>query len=151
MLSGLSVFLRGTIDEKIHFTFKGLDLNGDGTLSREEVTLFLYSYYSASIFMLEDLVNSVDNGLVTDFDANESKPVSAAFAIPRCSAFESIESKIDPAIVAHRVTHAAVRQIVDRIFQNTKENDSMSKQEFKSFISEDSTILNWFESLGSIF
>ncbi|XP_064204363.1 calaxin isoform X3 [Anguilla rostrata] len=34
---GLSVFLRGTLDEKIKYCFDVYDLNGDGHISREEM------------------------------------------------------------------------------------------------------------------
>ncbi|KAJ8267664.1 hypothetical protein COCON_G00128360 [Conger conger] len=34
---GLSVFLRGTLDEKIRYCFDVYDLNGDGHISREEM------------------------------------------------------------------------------------------------------------------
>ncbi|CAM4631817.1 hypothetical protein PO909_004935 [Leuciscus waleckii] len=36
-VEGLSVFLRGTLDEKIKFCFDVYDLNGDGYISREEM------------------------------------------------------------------------------------------------------------------
>ncbi|XP_006636221.2 calaxin isoform X1 [Lepisosteus oculatus] len=36
-VEGLSVFLRGTLDEKIKYCFDVYDLNGDGYISREEM------------------------------------------------------------------------------------------------------------------
>ncbi|XP_043923610.1 EF-hand calcium-binding domain-containing protein 1 [Protopterus annectens] len=36
-IGGLSVFLRGTLDEKIKYCFEVYDLNGDGYISREEM------------------------------------------------------------------------------------------------------------------
>ncbi|KAM8966251.1 calaxin [Pelodytes ibericus] len=36
-IEGLSVFLRGTLDEKIKYCFGVYDLNGDGFISREEM------------------------------------------------------------------------------------------------------------------
>lgn len=36
-VEGLSVFLRGTLDERIKFCFEVYDLNGDGYISREEM------------------------------------------------------------------------------------------------------------------
>ncbi|XP_033848074.3 calaxin isoform X2 [Acipenser ruthenus] len=36
-IEGLSVFLRGTLDEKIKYCFEVYDLNGDGYISREEM------------------------------------------------------------------------------------------------------------------
>ncbi|KAM4689813.1 calaxin [Discoglossus pictus] len=36
-IEGLSVFLRGTLDEKIKYCFGVYDLNGDGYISREEM------------------------------------------------------------------------------------------------------------------
>ncbi|XP_053323619.1 calaxin [Spea bombifrons] len=36
-IEGLSVFLRGTLDEKIKYCFAVYDLNGDGYISREEM------------------------------------------------------------------------------------------------------------------
>ncbi|XP_068584608.1 calaxin isoform X2 [Cebidichthys violaceus] len=36
-IEGLSVFLRGTLDEQIQYCFHVYDLNGDGNISREEM------------------------------------------------------------------------------------------------------------------
>ncbi|NXW86344.1 EFCB1 protein, partial [Alopecoenas beccarii] len=36
-VEGLSIFLRGTLDERIKFCFEVYDLNGDGYISREEM------------------------------------------------------------------------------------------------------------------
>ncbi|KAM3843373.1 calaxin-like [Diretmus argenteus] len=36
-IEGLSVFLRGTLDEKLKYCFNVYDLNGDGYISREEM------------------------------------------------------------------------------------------------------------------
>ncbi|NXJ16306.1 EFCB1 protein, partial [Odontophorus gujanensis] len=36
-VEGLSVFLRGTLEERIKYCFKVYDLNGDGYISREEM------------------------------------------------------------------------------------------------------------------
>ncbi|MBN3289283.1 EFCB1 protein, partial [Polypterus senegalus] len=36
-IEGLSVFLRGTLDERIKYCFDVYDLNGDGYISREEM------------------------------------------------------------------------------------------------------------------
>ncbi|XP_071506849.1 calaxin-like [Diadema antillarum] len=36
-ITGLSVFLKGTLDEKTQFCFKVFDLNGDGFIQREEM------------------------------------------------------------------------------------------------------------------
>uniref|UniRef100_A0A8V5H1B7 Uncharacterized protein n=1 Tax=Melopsittacus undulatus TaxID=13146 RepID=A0A8V5H1B7_MELUD len=36
-VEGLSVFLRGTLEEKIKYCFEVYDLNGDGYISREEM------------------------------------------------------------------------------------------------------------------
>merc|ERR1712049_67748 len=40
-VNGLSVFLRGDLDEKSKFCFLVYDLNGDGYISREEMFLML--------------------------------------------------------------------------------------------------------------
>ncbi|XP_072365387.1 calaxin isoform X2 [Scyliorhinus torazame] len=42
-VEGLSIFLRGTLDEKIKFCFDVFDLNGDGFISREEMFHMLKS------------------------------------------------------------------------------------------------------------
>ncbi|XP_041039258.1 EF-hand calcium-binding domain-containing protein 1 isoform X1 [Carcharodon carcharias] len=42
-IEGLSIFLRGTLDEKIKFCFDVFDLNGDGFISREEMFHMLKS------------------------------------------------------------------------------------------------------------
>ncbi|XP_046846250.1 EF-hand calcium-binding domain-containing protein 1-like isoform X1 [Xenia sp. Carnegie-2017] len=40
---GLSVFLRGTMEEKMHYCFEVYDLNSDGYISREEIFQMLKS------------------------------------------------------------------------------------------------------------
>ncbi|KAL0961897.1 hypothetical protein UPYG_G00333100 [Umbra pygmaea] len=42
-IEGLSIFLRGTLDEKIKYCFDVYDLNGDGYISREEMFHLLKS------------------------------------------------------------------------------------------------------------
>ncbi|XP_048462365.1 calaxin isoform X4 [Rhincodon typus] len=42
-IEGLSIILRGTLDEKIKFCFEVFDLNGDGFISREEMFHMLKS------------------------------------------------------------------------------------------------------------
>ncbi|TGZ72687.1 hypothetical protein CRM22_001942 [Opisthorchis felineus] len=42
-IKGLSVFLRGTLEEKASFAFKAYDFNSDGILTREEMFLLLKS------------------------------------------------------------------------------------------------------------
>ncbi|OON13343.1 EF hand, partial [Opisthorchis viverrini] len=42
-IKGLSVFLRGTLEEKALFAFKAYDFNSDGILTREEMFLLLKS------------------------------------------------------------------------------------------------------------
>ncbi|XP_013877058.1 EF-hand calcium-binding domain-containing protein 1 [Austrofundulus limnaeus] len=45
-IQGLSVFLRGTLKEKIKHCFRVYDLNGDQTISREEMYSFLKDSFS---------------------------------------------------------------------------------------------------------
>ncbi|KAM9385702.1 calaxin [Pholidichthys leucotaenia] len=40
-IEGLSIFLRGTLDEQIKYCFQVYDLNGDGYISREEIVHML--------------------------------------------------------------------------------------------------------------
>lgn len=40
-IGGLSVFLRGTFEEKIHYCFRVYDLNSDGYISKDEMIQLL--------------------------------------------------------------------------------------------------------------
>uniref|UniRef100_A0A8D3BBH2 EF-hand domain-containing protein n=1 Tax=Scophthalmus maximus TaxID=52904 RepID=A0A8D3BBH2_SCOMX len=42
-IDGLSVFLRGTLEEKIKYCFHVYDLNGDNFISRDEMIIMLYN------------------------------------------------------------------------------------------------------------
>jgi len=47
-IRGLSVMTRGTPEEKLTFTFRMYDLNGDGYITRDEILQIVQSFYQLS-------------------------------------------------------------------------------------------------------
>jgi len=58
-IAGLSVFLRGTLDEHVHFTYFCYDINGDRSLAREELFHCLKNCLIRTSGIEEDVEESV--------------------------------------------------------------------------------------------
>lgn len=79
-LMGLSILSRGTMDEKLRWIFNLYDLNGDGKITREELSLVVSSVY--------DLMGKCTNPII-----DESVPKSTAEIV-----FKKLNPRQDGAI-----------------------------------------------------
>lgn len=62
--------------------FEGYDLNGDGFISKEELRKMFKSYFILSMELVRKVVKVMEEGMLANFNDEESKPVSAAFGAP---------------------------------------------------------------------
>lgn len=73
-MTGLSVLSRGSLEEKLRWTFSLYDINGDGCITKEEMTDIVTAIY--------DLMGRVSDPLVED-DIVQQK-VERLFQVCQC-------------------------------------------------------------------
>ncbi|ORX87925.1 EF-hand, partial [Anaeromyces robustus] len=61
LVCGLSVLLKGTLDEKVKYAFMGYDLDGDGYITPTELYNIFKAYFYLSMELVRDIVNTLEN------------------------------------------------------------------------------------------
>lgn len=79
-VQGLSVLCKGSFDERVHYAFKGYDLNQDRLISRTELHAMFTAYFQLSMDLVKSAVKTMEDGLMDNFDDQGNKPVSASFS-----------------------------------------------------------------------
>jgi Ca2+-binding EF-hand superfamily protein len=78
LVCGLSVLLKGTLDEKVKYAFMGYDLDGDGYITPTELYNIFKAYFYLSMELVRDIVNTLegedeDNILDPTLNKNQGK------------------------------------------------------------------------------
>jgi len=78
LVCGLSVLLKGTLDEKVKYAFMGYDLDGDGYITPTELYNIFKAYFYLSMELVRDIVNTLegedeDNILDPTLNKNQAK------------------------------------------------------------------------------
>lgn len=94
-VTSLSVLARGTIDEKLRWTFALYDLNGDGVVSRSELTTIVSAIYSimgkyAEPSINNDTVRSHVDRIFQIMDKNQDGVISVDEFMETCMQDDAI-------------------------------------------------------------
>ena len=137
------------------------------------------AYFYLSMELVRDVVKALEEEMMENFDDEASKPVSASFTAPiptshrRPSSYQKDKSAAAAAgagpsaagtdgqepgqeemwPVMEAMSQDAIEEMVEKTFNsaNTSKNGKISFDEFRRFVQNDSTMIAWFDALGSIF
>ncbi|KAJ1660376.1 hypothetical protein IWQ61_000677 [Dispira simplex] len=171
MVFAIYLGTRANKEERIPLIFQGYDVDGDGYISREDLTLVFDSFLQVHRVTLRDVIVSVENMVLDSRRIQLSQPISAAFtsSIPEeteplaSSPPETdyvpppIEEEPHPAIpqwpILQALSQNSVAELVHRTFSSVQleDPDRISLEEFKACVQQDDRILNWFEILSPPF
>ncbi|CAG8463193.1 5207_t:CDS:2 [Diversispora eburnea] len=150
MVCGLSVFCKGSDEDKIKCAFKGYDLDGDELISKDEIRKVFKAYLELNHEFTKELISSIENDLTNN---QISFDLSLENEINKCFNQKSFE-ELSNFPVIELLGEEALNEIVDKIFNNidTYGKGFISYDEFKEYSqSIDMSLVNWFGALGSIF
>ena len=178
LVSGLSVLCKGTQEEKIIYAFKGYDLHNNEYISRDELRSMFKAYFHLSMELVRDLVKALEQEMMANFNDEGDKPVSAVFTAPFPAtagaptenakpqdvdlnasgipgqyrlAVSHAHAELGPSLAA--LSDDAVEELVVKAFESADldRDGRLSFEEFKRWAIADSTMIQWFDSLGSVF
>ncbi|XP_065206144.1 Kv channel-interacting protein 1-like isoform X2 [Planococcus citri] len=96
LIHGLSTLCRGSLEEKLKWTFSLYDINKDGTISREEMTMIVTAVYElmgkfAEQMMQDNTVSTKVDSLFQKMDINKDGLVSLEEFLECCKYDEEIK------------------------------------------------------------
>ncbi|CAG8589064.1 1720_t:CDS:2 [Paraglomus occultum] len=167
LVCGLSILCKGNLEEKMKCAFKGYDLDDDGKISKQELQKIFKAYFHLSTELVRDVVKAMEEELMESYESSPAQPVAAAFnaAVPPDSnahytAVKTANLEDLPTIeweprvpVNECLSPEAIEELVEKVFQsvNTKGDNYIDWEEFRDYVQTDTSIVAWFEALGSVF
>ncbi|KAJ1970113.1 hypothetical protein IWQ62_000152 [Dispira parvispora] len=171
MVFAIYLGTRAKKEERIPLIFQGYDVDGDGYISREDLTLVFDSFLQVHRMTLQDVIVSVESMVLDSRRLQLSQPISAAFtsSIPEeseplaSSPPETnyipppIEDEPHPAIpqwpILQALSQNSVAEMVHQTFSSVQleDPDKISLEEFKMCVQQDGRLLTWFEILSPPF
>ena len=83
MAKGLSVLIKGSLQDKLPHVFRGYDLDDRGSLSKENLREMFKAYFSLTVELVKDVVRTCEEDMFNShYDDGAGKPVSALFTAP---------------------------------------------------------------------
>ncbi|XP_032218667.1 uncharacterized protein LOC116601905 [Nematostella vectensis] len=168
-IQALSILVKGSQEEKIPHAFKGYDTEKKGYITKENLRQMFKAYFNVSLELVRDVVRSCEEEMMAAFDDAGDKPVSAVFNAPIPSDTEPSTSG-KPNMHFHHpgsgrreedgtwpvmeaMSQDAIDEMVEHVFAyaDADKNGEISYEEFKVWATCDSTLLAWFEALGTVF
>ncbi|EDV25220.1 uncharacterized protein TRIADDRAFT_56938 [Trichoplax adhaerens] len=168
---GLSILIKGNLDEKLKYVFTGYDLDGSGYISKENLRRMFKAYFGVTIDLVRDVVKGCEDSMPYDIDDMHGKPVSSFFNSPipvntgpsvsskekvlklpdNQSSFYGKRESMWPVMEA--MSQDAIDEMVENVFRHGDLNRDgrLSFDEFKICTLTDPTLVSWFEALGTIF
>lgn len=165
-ICGLSTLVKGSFEEKVKYAFEGYDLEGVGSISRDNLRQMFKAYFYVTIELVRDVVKACEEEMMANFDDNQGRPVSSLFSAPIPSdtgAPLTANGKIpfpgnpgsteDMWPVMEAMSQDAIEEMVDNVFKMAKidPDQRISFEQFKGLAIVDNSLVAWFDSLGPIF
>ncbi|XP_030828235.1 uncharacterized protein LOC115919200 [Strongylocentrotus purpuratus] len=164
---GLSTLVKGSFQEKVKYAFEGYDLEGVGSISRDNLRQMFKAYFYVTIELVRDVVKACEEEMMANFDDNQGRPVSSLFSAPIPSdtgaQITTTNGKIpfpgnpgskeDMWPVMEAMSQDAIEEMVDNVFKMAKidADQRITLDQFKNLAIVDSSLVAWFDSLGPIF
>ncbi|XP_071484276.1 uncharacterized protein [Diadema antillarum] len=163
---GLSTLVKGSFEEKVKYAFEGYDLEGVGSISRDNLRQMFKAYFCVTIELVRDVVKACEEEMMANFDDNQGRPVSSLFSAPIPSdtgapltSNGKIPFPVNPGSkedmwpVMEAMSQDAIEEMVDNVFKMASigPDQRISFDQFKDLAIVDSSLVAWFDSLGPIF
>ncbi|XP_022098786.1 uncharacterized protein LOC110983661 [Acanthaster planci] len=163
---GLSILIKGTPEEKVRYAFEGYDLDGAGCVSRDNLRKMFKAYFYITIELVRDVVKACEEEMMANFDDTQGRPVSSLFSAPIPTDTGPDPSQItktpfpgnpgsreDMWPVMEAMSQDAIEEMVENIFRtaNVDLDQRITLQQFRELTAVDSSLLAWFDALGTVF
>ncbi|XP_071810360.1 uncharacterized protein [Asterias amurensis] len=163
---GLSILIKGSPEEKVRYAFEGYDLDGTGVISRDNLRKMFKAYFYITIELVRDVVKACEEEMMANFDDTQGRPVSSLFSAPiptdtgadlnltaKAPFPGNPGSREDMWPVMEAMSQDAVEEMVENVFKmaNVDLDQRITRQQFQEMTVTDSSLLDWFDTLGTVF